>query len=386
MNGRETRQRRRVVVWDAPVRTFHWLLVATFLACWISSEDNRFLHIHVFGGYLILGLLVFRVVWGFKGTRYAHFADFLKGWPAVRDYLAGLRARDPERFIGHNPVAGWAVLILMVLLAAIGITGVLVLGVEEGHGPLSLLMRPSAAEGFREAHEVLVGVILAFIPLHLLGVFVEGRVLGESLVGAMIHGHKWVAPEEGGVAPRRKVAAVLLGLATMGAAAFFADYWFAGPEGYRPFIGRPLPQDAQYNEECGACHLAFHPTLLPARSWEAMMAGQADHFGEDLMLDGETVTRLLAFMTANAAETGMSEPAVKINRSVPADQTPLRITETGYWKHKHEDIPQKVWDQPNVHGHMDCGACHLDDEEGTFEDAAMHLPKPPPADAGGTAR
>jgi cytochrome b len=386
VNVTEDDTQKRVVVWDAPIRVFHWTLVAAFAACWLTFSDNRFLHIHVFAGYLVLGLVVFRVAWGFAGTRYARFADFLRGWDAFRDYLAGLKARDPERFMGHNPVAGWAVMFLMGMCLLITLSGVVVLGVEEGHGPLAAWMRPAAAEPWREAHEVLAWVALAFVPLHLAGVFVEGRVLGESLLGAMIHGHKWQAPGAVGVPAQRRVAAVLVGLAAMGGAAFFSGAVTAGPEGYRPFKGPQLARSALYDEECGACHLAFHPTLLPARSWEAVMAGQEDHFGEDLMLAPDTVAGLLPFMTAAAAETGWTEPAYKINRSVPPDAVPLRITETGYWKRKHADIPQRVWDQANVHGPADCAACHLDAEEGTFEDAAMRLPDPPPPDPndGGT--
>lgn len=377
MTNETTQEKRRLVVWDAPIRVFHWTLVAAFAGCWLTFADNRFLHIHVFAGYLVLGLVVFRVAWGFAGTRYARFTDFLKGWGAVREYLAGLRARDPARFIGHNPVAGWAALFLMAMCLLVTLSGVLVLGLEEGHGPLSAWMAPAAAGPWREAHEVLAWIALAFVPLHVAGVFVEGRVLGESLLGAMIHGHKWVAPGEGGVPARRRVAAVLLGLAAMGGAAFFSGFFLAGEDGYRPFKGRPLPQSELYDEECGACHLAFHPTLLPERSWRALMAAQADHFGEDLMLEPPAVAGLLLFMAENAAETGMSEPAYKINRSVPPDAAPLRITETGYWKQKHADIPRRVWDQANVHGPADCAACHLDAAEGTFEDAAMRLPEPP---------
>jgi len=373
--------RRRVLVWDAPIRVFHWTLVAAFAACWLTFSDNRFLDVHVFAGYLILGLVVFRAAWGVAGTRYARFRDFVRGWDAVRAYAAGLKARDPERFLGHNPVAGWAVVTLMGLCLAVAVSGVVVLGLEEGHGPLAAWMSPAAAGPWREAHEVLAWITLAVVPLHVAGVFIEGRVLGESLLGAMIHGHKWAAPDEPGVPVRRRAAAGVLGLAAMGAGAWFSGYLLEGPEGYRPFKGRALPQSVLYTEECGACHLAFHPTLLPARSWRALMRTQADHFGEDLMLDPATVADLLTFMTASSADTGWTEPAYKIGRSIPADATPSRITETAYWKRKHADIPRAVWDLPAVHGPADCAACHLDAAEGTFEDAAMRLPKAAPSAA-----
>ncbi len=79
-------------------------------------------------------------------------------------------------------------------------------------------------------------------------------------------------------------------------------------------------------------------------------------------------------MTAHAADTGVSEPARKIFRSIPANETPIRITETPYWKEKHREIGEAEWKSPKVHGHGDCAACHEDALAGTFEDAAMRLP------------
>lgn len=76
----------------------------------------------------------------------------------------------------------------------------------------------------------------------------------------------------------------------------------------------------------------------------------------------------------NAAEQVLTEAAWKIDRSIPAAETPLRITETAYWINKHREIPDNVWEHPMVNGRVSCGACHLDAEAGTFEDAAMRLP------------
>jgi hypothetical protein len=112
------------------------------------------------------------------------------------------------------------------------------------------------------------------------------------------------------------------------------------------------------------------------RSWEVLLDGQADHFGDDLALDPVTVAELREFARRNAAESAMTEAAWKINRSIPAQETPLRITETAYWKRKHHDIADKLWQTPAVRAKSNCAACHFDAERGTFEDAAMRLPAP----------
>jgi hypothetical protein len=140
------------------------------------------------------------------------------------------------------------------------------------------------------------------------------------------------------------------------------------------FVGPKLADNAQWREECGSCHLAFHPSLLPRRSWVRIMSEQKQHFGSDLALDAPTTAALLTFLTANSAEQRKTEPATKIDLSIKADATPLRITETPYWVKKHRDITAAVWQSSKVKSRSNCAACHLDAEAGTFEDAAMRLP------------
>jgi hypothetical protein len=107
-----------------------------------------------------------------------------------------------------------------------------------------------------------------------------------------------------------------------------------------------------------------------------LLDGQADHFGDDLALDPAILAELREFARRNAAESALTEAAWKINRSVPAQETPLRITETRYWKRKHREIADNLWRAPVVRTRANCAACHLDAERGTFEDAAMRLPAP----------
>jgi hypothetical protein len=114
--------------------------------------------------------------------------------------------------------------------------------------------------------------------------------------------------------------------------------------------------------------------LLPARSWNALLAAQDRHFGESLDLEEAALRELAAFARAYSAESGLSEPAYKINRSIRADAVPLRITETPYWIEKHAGVPAGAWRSAKVRSRANCAACHLDAESGTFEDAAMRMP------------
>ncbi|HSO44818.1 MAG TPA: hypothetical protein VLQ47_04790, partial [Rhodoferax sp.] len=105
------------------------------------------------------------------------------------------------------------------------------------------------------------------------------------------------------------------------------------------------------------------------------------HFGTDLGLDAATVAAVLKFMVDNAAEKHAVEAAYKIEQSIPAGETPLRITETPYWMKKHREIAASDWANPLVTSKTNCAACHADADDGTFEDGAMHIPKAPAAAA-----
>jgi hypothetical protein len=216
---------------------------------------------------------------------------------------------------------------------------------------------------------------------------VESVLHRENLARSMITGTK-LAPPGSARAQSHPLIAVMMALA-MGA---FAIWWFLyalhGPIEKQfgnlvgginvatvPFTGKKLPDNAQWREECGSCHLPFYPSLLPARSWVRMMDEQDKHFGTDLGLDASTSSAILSFLTANAAERHLTEAGLKIDRSLSPDAAPLRITETPYWIKKHRDIRDATWIAPAIKSKTRCEACHLDALEGTFEDAAMRLPK-----------
>lgn len=365
----------RVLVWDWPVRVFHWLLVASFAGAWFTSGDDRYTHIHVFLGYAAVLLVLFRVAWGFAGTRHALFRAFFATPTEALAYLKDLRAYRASRWITHNPVGSWAVWLLLSLALVLAVTGLLVLGGEEQQGPLAGLLDRATGDTWREIHEFIAWTGVVLIAVHVLGVIVEGRIHRENLVRGMLDGRKDGAPGDA-IPSSRALVAVVLCVALAG----FGGWYFRGhlnetaAKPYLPYVSAALPASTQWNEECGSCHLAYHPSLLPARSWQAMFAGEADHFGDDLMLDADVVAALTVFTLAHSAEKSESEAAVKTAMTTPVNAAPLRITETPYWKRKHADIAAADWKTKTVHGKGDCGACHYDAEQATFEDGAMRIP------------
>lgn len=375
------------LIWDLPTRLFHWVLAGSFALAWLTSDSDAWLAVHVFAGYLMLGLIGFRLLWGFLGSHFSRFASFWFGPKAAARYLKQVMRGQAARHVGHNPTGSLAIYILLALTAVVGAAGILTLGAEEQHGLAAGWFSFSQGHFFKEVHEFAANLMLLVVGGHIAGVVAESVLHKENLARSMVTGLKKAGPGT----PKSKTQVLVAGIMLV-AMLGFGGWWFAyalqnqlqaqpasgqPPVRHVKFVGPVLPDNAQWRDECGSCHGAFHPSLLPARSWQKMMAEQDKHFGSDLALDAPTTAAVLAFMVANAAETQVTEPAFKIGQSVPAGAAPQRITETHYWTSKHREITASDWASPLVKSKANCAACHADADAGTFEDGAMAIPKAP---------
>ena len=180
-----------IKVWDLPLRIFHWALVFSFLLAYITEDD--FMTVHAYAGYTIIGLLVFRLIWGVIGTKYARFTDFVRHPKTVIAYLKDVLSNKAERHIGHNPAGGAMVIALLVSLLLTTITGLATYATEEALGPLVAFMdsMPNFIfDAVEDVHEFFANFTLFLIVLHVAGVVVTGLSHGENLVKAMITGIK----------------------------------------------------------------------------------------------------------------------------------------------------------------------------------------------------
>lgn len=131
--------------------------------------------------------------------------------------------------------------------------------------------------------------------------------------------------------------------------------------------------DPLYVKECGACHVPYPAWALPARSWEQMMAGLKDHFGDNAELDAKTAAEITAYLTAHAAERARGE-AREFQRGVGRDAVPLRISELPHFKGEHREIPARVYqDNPDLKLSR-CDACHTKAAEGSYRERDIKLP------------
>jgi len=131
-----------------------------------------------------------------------------------------------------------------------------------------------------------------------------------------------------------------------------------------------------YKEICGECHFAYQPELLPSGSWEKILAGLSDHNGEEIEIDQESKKIIYEYLKANGAENSSAKPAVKIIKSLRG-QTPMRITDVPYIRHKHEDddIPADAFTRKSVGSMSNCIACHTTAENGIYDDDNVVIPK-----------
>ncbi|MDH5436298.1 MAG: diheme cytochrome c [Gammaproteobacteria bacterium] len=133
--------------------------------------------------------------------------------------------------------------------------------------------------------------------------------------------------------------------------------------------------DSLYKEECSACHMAYQPGLLPARSWEKMMANLADHFGENAELGEKERKAITDYAMKNAADFSNFKRSVKIMRSLSASDVPLRITDTPYIKRKHHELSNRhVKDNPKVKSLSRCDACHTKADTGSYSEREIKVP------------
>lgn len=183
-------------LWDWPTRVFHWMVVACIPLAWWTGEEGQF-DWHQWIGYTVIVLVVFRVIWGLVGSRHSRFADFVRGPGAVAAYLKG---KIPAG-AGHNPLGGWSVLLLLLLLLVQGVSGLFNSDDILFDGPLRHIASVQFRDTMGVIHENVFNILLGFIGLHVVAVawYQWGRK--QKLIQAMVLGRAPGREGEAGPAP-----------------------------------------------------------------------------------------------------------------------------------------------------------------------------------------
>lgn len=356
-------------LWDIPTRIMHWGLAGSVTVCLITGflMPPDAMIVHYWSGGVAAAVVLARLVWGLVGPQHSRFRHFPVRPADLISHGKSALARKAAHWDGHPPLGALMVLLLLIGVAATATTGAVALGGAEKTGPLASFFSFSVGHDAAEVHEVLGLLILILVGGHLAGIFVESRLMRENLAKSMITGHR--------DAPARMTAVgrpilglglivVLLGIGGTGAWAL----------AQRPAFGvRDMAYDPLYAKECGACHMLYHPTLLPADSWRGLIATLDDHFGEDASLKAADIQALTQWLTKNAGETWDLKAAHALSRINP--EKPWQITATPFWIRKHDDIAASVFKTKPVRTAANCIACHADARAGTFALTAIDIPE-----------
>jgi cytochrome b len=195
---------KKIPVWDLPTRLFHWLLVIFLCFSFVTALVEKFqdTELHMYSGYAVLGLILFRLGWGILGGTYARFAQFLKGPRACMTYLAQLFSRDSSPrsneesyqglYLGHNPVAGWMIVIMLLVILLQITTGLFASDDILYEGPLAYKVSEEASSQATVWHKQNYYLLAFLIFLHLAAIIFYRLFKRQDLVRPMLTGYRWV--------------------------------------------------------------------------------------------------------------------------------------------------------------------------------------------------
>ncbi len=182
-----------IKVWDVFIRLFHWCLVVSFITAYVT--ENNYLDIHIWAGYIVLFLVAIRFFYGFFGSAYARFSNFIYKPTEVVRYAIDVLLFRAQRYMGHNPAGGLMIIFMLVSLALTSITGMAQLAVDEGRGlflPMTSVLPHQILSMLVESHEPVALATVLLIVTHIAGVLIGSIVHEENLVRSMINGKKRV--------------------------------------------------------------------------------------------------------------------------------------------------------------------------------------------------
>ena len=206
---------RSVLVWDLPTRLFHWLLVIFVIISFITAKiGGNAMQYHEWSGFAILTLLLFRIIWGFVGSRESRFLTFMRGPSEVIRYTASLMRKDSKHYLGHNPLGGWSIIAMLLALLVQAATGLFANDDIVTEGPLFDWVSKATSDWLTRIHKLNQEVIIALVSIHILAVLFYFFFKRENLLKPMFTGIKqWNEAEPEPANGRTWIAAMIAVLA-----------------------------------------------------------------------------------------------------------------------------------------------------------------------------
>ncbi len=219
-----TSKRYAISVWDISIRLFHWSLVAGIGFMWFSGEaGGNIMTWHIYIGYCMLGLILYRIIWGVIGSPYARFSSFIKGPSSTLVYLKGFIKGKKHDYPGHNPLGGWMVILLMLLVLVQAFSGLFSSDDIFTEGPLYSFVSSKTSDFLTSIHHLNFNLLLAAIALHIIAVAYHEIIKKEPLVKSMLTGKK-LMHQPGKVDTHPNYMAMLITASFVAAGVYLAIY------------------------------------------------------------------------------------------------------------------------------------------------------------------
>jgi cytochrome b len=203
---------KKYLVWDIPVRLFHWLLVLCLFGQWLTTEvlENS-MDIHFYIGYFTLGLIIFRLLWGLFGTRYSKFSSFIAGPKAIISYLRSLTSKQKNYTTGHNPLGGLLLPAVLILVGLQAISGLFTSDDIVSAGPYYDSANSAIQQWMQWLHKNIFDVLMSLVVIHLLAIIWYRLGLKHDLITPMLTGQKIVDASKG-ITHSKLVKALILAI------------------------------------------------------------------------------------------------------------------------------------------------------------------------------
>lgn len=381
------KKKDHVFVWPIYTRIIHWLIASSFTFAFIFSLQENLLNLHVAVGIIFGLMLVYRIIWGFVGTKYAKLNTLKLSLADLKFYFVEkVRNRWREIPAGHNPASSWYTIIVLFVGSVISITGLFLYGIQEGKGYLGYLNNDyyMYMDILFDIHKYASYFVLAWAVIHIVGVLIEQFYHKTNMVFAMITGYKKAKGEDSKVGKYKSGLTYLFLVIS-------ALVFFVSTDGRNnPFVASKYKQhdykheSFTYYAECGACHQPYPPFMLPTSSWQRVKEGLKNHFGEEIspiMKKGENrisindQTVIFNYLKEHSADKSKREISVKVMKSLDGARGRKSITKIQYWKDTHANIPNHLFKSSKVKRKSNCFACHKNFEKGIIEDIDIKIPK-----------
>lgn len=358
-------------IWTFVNRFLHYFLILTFALSYFSADINALFAVHIVCGVLFGAGVILRVIWGFIGTKYSRFWDF--NYRGILEYLTSILG-EKRHYVGHNPASSVAIVLIFALGFLVVLSGLLQYGVEQNSGIFApLFFTYSHFYMGDDLHEFFANCLLFIVMIHICGSLIDKFWNKGDAIHSMINGYKRTQKDES--VSLNFIQKVIFSFFLLFLFALFLYLLYPKNILLRPSAQDFFTQDSnkiafkEYKQECGSCHIAYAPFLLPKSAWDSMMSDLENHFGDDASLEEETHARIAVFLEKYANDV------LDTKFTQQKESKEIAISQTPYWEVAHRKLNPKIFKTEAIKSKANCQTCHKDAESGIFAKNAVDYKK-----------